>query len=391
MSHPRNCPMSAQVITMAAMLLLGTPAVAEKKTGIPPARSGTWSRCTTRPLPAARDSVRLKRLRGELDLQLNSAVKLGVTPSAALLVAHRGKVIIRHTAGAARPDSIFDLASVTKVVATTTAVSQLLGRGDLTLDTPASKHLPWFRAADKRPITVRQLLQHTSGLPSVVRKGQKKIQTAAILERIGRTRLRSAPGARVRYSDVGFIVLGKLVEAVSGLSLDRFTALRIYKPLGMCDTGYAPPASRIKRVISPWPEGGSEGMSYDPLGSRLGGIAGHAGLFSTVDDLALFGQMMLQGGKLHGRQVLTRTAVRRATTPHPLPGGKKRGLGWIVSSKGGPFSHGGFTGTWLWVDPRRKLIITLLTNRTYLQPARSVSPLRRKVRATVLRHLSRSP
>ncbi len=376
------------LLITTVFVLAGAPAAARKKTGIPPARSGVWSTCTTTPLPAARDSLKVQRLRGELDYQLREAVKLGVTPSAVLLVARRGEVLVRLSAGAAKPQSIYDLASVTKVVATTTAVTQLLGRGDLNLDTPVSKHLPWFRAADKRGITVRQLLQHISGLPSVVRKGPKKIQTAAILRRIGRSRLRSLPGARVRYSDVGFIVLGKLVEAVSGLSLDRLTALRIYRPLGMCDTGYAPPKSRLKRVISPWPEGGSEGMSYDPLGSRLGGIAGHAGLYSTVDDLALFGQMMLQGGKLRGRQVLTKATVKRVTTPHPLPAGKRRGLGWIVSSKGGPYSHGGFTGTWLWVDPRRKLVIVLLTNRTWHQPSRSVSPLRRKVRATVLRQVA---
>ena len=291
-------------------------------------------------------------------------------------------------AGSSRPHSIYDLASVTKVVATSTAVAQLLGRGDLSLDTRASRHLPWLRGEDKKEITVRHLLLHTSGLFSVVRKGKKKVQTAAILQRIGRSRLRAVPGTKVRYSDIGFITLGKLVEAVSGLSLDRFARRRIYKPLGMCDTGFAPPAGRLERVVTPWPDGGSEGMVYDPLASRMGGIAGHAGLFSTLDDLALFGQMMLGRGTLRGRQVLTPASVKLLTTPHALPGGRHRGLGWIVSGRGRPFSHGGFTGTWLWIDPRRMLIIVLLANRTYIQPAKSVSPLRRQVRATVLRHLT---
>lgn len=310
-----------------------------------------------------------------------------ITPSAVLLVAHKGKVLYRGSAGAARPNSIYDLASVTKVVATATSIVQLMGRGKLNLDTPASRHLPWFKAEDKRRITVRQLLTHTSGLHSVVAKGKKKIQTATILERIGRSRVRSGPGTRFRYSDIGYITLGKLVEAVSGLSLDRYTALHIYAPLGMCDTGFAPPARRLKRVVTPWPDGDSEGMVYDPLSSRMSGIAGHAGLYSTVDDLALFAQMMLGGGTLRSKQVLSPKSVRLMTRPHALPGGKRRGLGWIVGGRKAPFSHGGFTGTWLWVDPRRQLVIVLLTNRTYTQPARSVSPLRRRIRAAVLRHV----
>lgn len=361
---------------------------AEKKTGIPPARPGAWTRCTTRPLPAASTTPRLASLRKVLQGQIKKAVSGRITPSAALLVAHRGKVLFRGAAGASRPDSIYDLASVTKVVATVTAVAQFLGRGELNLDTRPSKHLSWFKGEDKREITVRHLLLHTSGLHSVVSKGKKKIQTAAILKRIGRSRVRFTPGTKIRYSDIGFITLGKLVEAVSGLSLDRYTAHRIFAPLGMCDTGFAPPKARLKRVVTPWPDGDSEGMVYDPLSSRMSGIAGHAGLYSTVDDLGLFGQMMLGGGTLRGRQVLTKKSVRQLTSPRKLPGGKRRGLGWFVSSPGGPFSHGGFTGTWIWVDPRRRLVIVLLTNRTYIQPARSVSPLRRKVRTTVLRHLA---
>lgn len=373
---------------LTAMLLAEGVATAEKKTGIPPSRPGTWARCTTRPLPSAKSTTSRTKLRKNLEAQLKKAVSGRLTPSAALLVAHRGEVLFRGSAGAAKPDSIYDLASVTKVVATATAVAQLLGRGKLSLDTRASRHLPWFKGEDKREITVRHLLLHTSGLHSVVRKGKKKIQTAAILDRIGRSRVRFTPGTRIRYSDIGYIVLGKLVEAVSGLSLDRYTAHRIYTPLGMCDTGFAPPAARLSRVVTPWPDGDSEGMVYDPLSSRMSGIAGHAGLYSTLDDLGLFGQMMIGRGTLRGKQVLSPGTVRLMTSPNKLPGGKRRGLGWFVSSRGGPFSHGGFTGTWLWVDPRRQLVIVLLTNRTYIQPARSVSPLRRQVRATVFRHLA---
>lgn len=324
-------------------------------------------------------------LAGDLDALLHDAVATGQTESAAALVARRGQVFYRGVAGSARVDTVWDLASVTKVVATTTAVMQLLSDGKLTLQTPVARHLPLVDVPDKRAITVKQLLLHISGLHSVVPRGALTDGRAVILGRIQRSRLRSAPGTRFRYSDIGFILLGELVAAVARQPLDRYTALQVLEPLGMCDTRFNPARDALlrPRLVSHWPEGGKPGQVYDPLAARMGGVAGHAGLYSTVDDLARLGQMLLNGGELDGVRVLGRAAVTRMLSPHELPGGK-RGLGWLLNLHPGgstrhlsrrAFGHGGYTGSSLWVDPERQLVLVLLTNRTRITPLPSSRPL----------------
>ena len=360
-----------------------------------------WARCETPRLPSAapRAVGALDGLVGDLDALLADAVRRRVTPGMALLVLRRGRVIYRGAAGSAKVDSIFDVASLTKVVATATAVSQLVGAGRLRFDDRASKYLRPLRRPDKRDITVRQLALHTSGLHSVVYKGALTDTRPMILDRIWRSRMRARPGQRPRYSDIGYILLGELVAAVTGKRLDRYAAAQIFAPLRMCDTGFSPPASRRARLISPWPNGGKAGQVYDPLAARMAGVAGHAGLFSTLDDLGRFGQMLLDGGRLDGARVLTSADAARLTRRYRLPGGRVRGLGWLLAA-GAPhrtplsrasFGHSGFTGTSLWIDPTERLVIVLLSNRTFYEPHRSVRPLVRKVHGLVSGAVLRPP
>lgn len=369
---------------------------------LPTVGASPWPTCKTRPLRSgAGEALGIDpSLAQDLEALLQDAVASGLTHSAAALVARRGKVFHRVSAGGARVDSIFDLASITKVVATAPSVMRLLERRRrLTLRTPASRYLRWTAVPDKQAITVEQLLLHVSGLHSVVWRGELTDGRDVILGRIQRSKLRAAPGQRFRYSDIGYILLGELVAEVGGKSLDQFARERLFGPLGMCDTGFVPPADRLPRVITPWPEGGKEGQVYDPLAARMGGVAGHAGLFSTVDDLARFGQMMLNGGVLHGKRVLTRRSVRQMTRPHPLPGStEKRGLGWMLNLRPAgstrslsttAYGHGGYTGTSLWIDPRDQLVLVLLVNRTRLTPTPPPGPLRTRFHDLVLGAISR--
>jgi uncharacterized protein YbbC (DUF1343 family) len=394
-------PPRDRVLLVAAILLstVGlTPAHAQ-----PTAES--WSTCRTRPLPGgtAEELGIDGSLAGDLDALLRDAVAGGQAESAAALVARRGKVFFRGSAGSARTDSIFDLASVTKVVATTTAVMRLVEerKRGVALGTAVGSHVPWAAGTDKRGISVEQLLLHTSGLPSVVWRGKETDGRQVILSRIQAAKMEAPPGRRYRYSDVGFILLGELVHRLSGEPLHRFVHREVFVPLGMCDTGFTPPQRLLKRVISPWPDGGKRGQVYDPLAARMAGVAGHAGLYSTVDDLARFGQAMLSQGKLEGGRMLRQHTVRSMLHPRALPGKRRRrALGWGLNSppdgstrKLSPaaFGHNGFTGTSLWIDPRHQLVIVLLTNRTRLTPAPRPATLRSRLFGLVLGAIQRHP
>ena len=367
----------------------------------PPAAAdaGPWTRCKPRALAGAtaRELGLDPTVKRDLEALLRDAVTTGQTHSAALVVLRRGRVLYRGGAGGAGPRSIFDLASLTKVVATAPVILSLVQRGRLSLGQRASRHLGQLAGADKRGITVRQLLLHTSGLPSVVWAGKLTDGRKQILPRIRKARMKALAGQRYGYSDTGYIVLGELARARGGKRLDALAHDHLYRPLGMCSTGFNPPAAKRQRLISPWPEGGKLGQVYDPLAARLDGVAGHAGLFSTADDLARFGQMMQNGGQLQGQRVLSAATVARMVKPRALPGrSRKRGMGWDLAPASGRLSarsygHGGFTGTSLWIDPRHQLVLVLLTNRTRLTPAPSVYRLRRRIHALVLGALARPP
>jgi uncharacterized protein YbbC (DUF1343 family) len=369
------------------LLILLLPARAQ-------AQVAWWPDCKPRALPggtAGELSADLT-LKGDLDALLQWAVDSGRVPAAALVVLRNGRVLYRGGAGGAGPRSIFDVASLTKVAATAPAVLAELERGKhpAGLGSRPAAVLPWLRAPGKRAITLEQLLMHTSGLPSVVWAGKPEHGRARILPRIRRAKLQFSPGTGYQYSDTGYIVLGEWLAAAAGQGLDIFVQRRLYHPLGICDSGFNPPARVLPRVLSAWPDGGKKGQVYDPLAARLGGVAGHAGLFSTADDLARLGQMLLEGGALQGTRVLSKGSVDRMLRPRALPGqgGRRRALGWDVSSphaasrgrlSARAVGHTGFTGTSLWLDPGQRLVLALLTNRTRREPARAVGPLRRQV------------
>jgi CubicO group peptidase (beta-lactamase class C family) len=284
----------------------------------------------------------------------------------------------------ARPDTIYDLASLTKVF-TAVVVLSLVERGLVELDEQVGRYLPEF---GKPEVTVRALLTHTSGLPGdvdVTRQPDPASRFAAILA----TPLAARPGTRFVYSDVGFVVLGVLAERVTGRPLDALVGSTITGPLGMRDTMFRPPAAIVSRVAAteymPWTgRGVVRGQVHDELGYVLGGVSGHAGLFSTAAELALFAQA-LTGGRILGKP----TVATMLTNANPDLGARAaHGLGvelnqsWYMGSLAGPrtFGHTGFTGTSLVVDPDRGALVVLLSNRVH--PDRrwgGINPVRQKV------------
>jgi uncharacterized protein YbbC (DUF1343 family)/CubicO group peptidase (beta-lactamase class C family) len=320
-----------------------------------------------------------------LDPILNDAIAQQQIPGAVLIVGHDGHVVYRKTYGyrALQPrqetmtlDTVFDCASLTKVIATTTAVMQLWEQGKFRMSDPVAKYLPEFGQNGKADITVRQLLIHYSGLaPDLdLTKPWEGKETA--YEMAFAAAPEWAPGSVFVYSDINFEMLGALVERLSGESLDQYAARHVFEPLGMKQTRFLPPSSWEAR-IAPTEEDENHhllrGVVHDPTARRMGGVAGHAGLFSTADDLAIFAQAMLDGG----RGILNPATVAKMTAPQqPVNGTVLRGFGWDIDSpfstnRGellpvGGYGHTGFTGTSLWIDPTTKTYIVLLTNAVHM-------------------------
>ena len=325
-------------------------------------------------------------------------------PGAVIVVGGPGGVIYREAFGdritapeheKLTPNAIFDLASLTKVVATTTAIMQLAEAGKLSLDDKVVKYWPQFGANGKDAITISQLLTHISGLrPDLDLREQWRGRKAA-LGRIADERPLSLPGTSFRYSDINFIVLGELVNRISGKPLDAYSRERIFRPLGMVDTGFNPSVRKRLLVV---PTDRQDGMLrwgkvQDPTAYRMGGVAGHAGLFSTADDLSHFAEMMLAEGSRHGVRVLSPPTVRRMTSKFDLPAGIKRGLGWDIASDydagmamifgPGSYGHTGYTGTSLWIDTQTKTYLIILTSRLYPDDRGDVRSLRQDVAYSV--------
>ncbi|MFX1674879.1 DUF1343 domain-containing protein [Paraburkholderia sp. A2WS-5] len=281
-------------------------------------------------------------------------------------------------------DTVFDLASLTKVIATTTAVLQLVEAGRLDLDTPVTRYWPAFGAHGKGNITVRELLSHTSGLPPEV-SITRAVDAADVLRKAADAIPRSAPGARVTYSDVNFIVLAKLVELASGERFDAWCRDHIFVPLGMVDTGFRPDASLAARIAPT--SGLARGHVHDPIAARMGGVAGHAGLFSTAGDLARYARMVLQGGTLDGVRILHASSIALLAQPASPP--PWRGLGWeiqppLVANRDrlepiGALKHTGYTGTALWIDFATGRFLIVLSNRVLMGPHGDAEPLRAQV------------
>jgi CubicO group peptidase (beta-lactamase class C family) len=334
----------------------------------------------------------------------------GRIPGTVVLIGHGREILYRQAFGlrVSRPapvpmnvDTIFDLASLTKVVATTTAIMQLVERGKLDLDRPVSTYWRRFASAGKQAITIRDLLTHYSGLPAdlSLKRRWSGYQTAMKLLAAERPMY----GARTQYvySDENFAVLGELVRRVSGMPLDRYCDEHIFKPLDMKDTAFRPGASQASR-IAPTSSSASQGGSvvvHDPTARRMGGVAGHAGLFSTADDLAIFAATLLEGGIFRGARVLTPESVALMTQPASPPAAARvRGLGWdlappstterVISS--GSYGHTGFTGTMIWIDPGSNSYVIILSNRTYPDGRGDAQELRGAILSQVSLYLSRS-
>jgi uncharacterized protein YbbC (DUF1343 family)/CubicO group peptidase (beta-lactamase class C family) len=323
-----------------------------------------------------------------------------------LIIGHDGAVIYRKAYGerALEPrreamtlDTVFDLASLTKVIVTTTAVMQLVESGKVRLNDPVAKYLPEFAANGKDDITVRQLLTHYSGLePDLDLKSVWEGKATAYGMAFAEVPV-DPPGSRFSYSDVNFIVLGALVERVSGESLDEYAERHIFAPLKMMRTRFVPPlAGRAGWIekIAPTQYDENErmlcGVVHDPTARRMGGVAGHAGVFSTGDDLAKFAQAMLDGGD----GILSALSVEKMTQPEQPPAAPVlRGFGWDIdspfsSNRGdllpvGGFGHTGFTGTSMWIDPTTQTYIILLTNAVHPRGKGNAIALRSKVATAV--------
>ena len=279
--------------------------------------------------------------------------------------------------GAPAPDerTLWDLASLTKVVGMTTALMQLVEQDRVELDTPVVRYLPEFAGPGKDRVTIRHLLTHSSGLPSwrPLYKEATTADTAVAI--VFATPLDTVPGARMVYSDLGAILLGKVVERVSGEPLDRYLSRQVFGPLGMTSTMYRPDASLRDRIapteFDPWRQRHVRGEVHDENAFMLGGVSGHAGLFSTAADLARFARMMLAGGTLDGARVLRASTIAQFTSVQD-PGLSHRALGWETPSgqnsaghrmSARAFGHTGFTGTSMWMDPEAGVFVILLTNR----------------------------
>ncbi len=289
-------------------------------------------------------------------------------------------------------DTIFDAASLTKVVATTPAIMLLLERGQVSLDDPVAKYLPEFAVENKGEITVRQLLTHTSGLrPDISLKpdwtGYDEAIRLCCAEKLG-----STPGEKVTYSDTGMILVGEIVRRVIGEPLDKFVKREIYDRLGMKDTSFNPPKEKLGRIAPTEVEGDTpvRGVVHDPRARRMGGVAGHAGLFFTAADLDRYARMLLNGGELNGVRIFKPETVKLMTSVQTPPSvSARRGLGWdIDSSYSGPrgklfplgsYGHTGWTGTSLWVDPFSRTIVIFLSNRNHPTEKGSVLALRAKL------------
>jgi uncharacterized protein YbbC (DUF1343 family) len=345
------------------------------------------------------DAMRLERL----DQVMADGLKQGTPPGAVVLVVRQGKVPFHKAYGlrskqpAETPmteDTVFDLASLTKPIATATSMMILLEEGKVRLSDRVAEHIPEFGQNGKDKITVEQLLLHVSGLiaDNPIRDyagGRDKA-----FERIYQLKPVAEPGTRFRYSDVNYLVLGELVRRLSGEPLDEFARKRIYEPLGMRETMFKPTPELARRAAPTEQRDGHwmQGEVHDPRSYLLGGVAGHAGLFSTAEDLAVYAQMLLNGGSYAGRRVLSPATVRLMTTPRPVPGGL-RALGWDVqtgfsSNRGelfptGSFGHTGFTGTSIWIDPSSRTAVIFLSNRVHPVAKAGINRLRGQV-ATVV-------
>jgi CubicO group peptidase (beta-lactamase class C family) len=323
----------------------------------------------------------------EIDSVIMHAIQNSAFPGAVVLVSKDGEVIYEkgfghfiydETSSKVSITTVFDLASLTKVIATTTAAMICVDRNLFNLDDPVSKYIPEFSENGKENITIRNLLLHNSGLPAWKKFYNQSMDVESIIKNIYATKPEYSSGIKTVYSDLGIIVLGKLIETVTGKKLNEFCHEEIFLPLEMNDTYFNPPDS-VKYRIPPtefdkqWRKKLVQGEVHDETSSLLGGVAGHAGLFSTARDLSKLCQMLLDEGIYKGKPIIKAETIKLFTKRFSPQ--SSRALGWDIksetkSSAGSKFSnasfgHTGFTGTSVWIDPERKVFVVFLSNRVY--------------------------
>ena len=341
----------------------------------------------------------------KIDAAVREALDRGAAPGVVVVIVHKGAVVFRKAYGyrslepeklAMLPEIVFDLASLTKPIATATAIMLLIEDGKLKVSDPISRHLPAMRRKETETITIEKLLLHTSGFipDNPITDYQDGPEKA--WERLFALNPIAEPGSRFSYSDVNYILLGKIVEKVSGQPLDVFVSRRVFAPLGLTDTSYRPAASLRARTAPTEKRQGAwiVGTVHDPRAFALGGVAGHAGLFSTADDLAVFAQMLLGGGQYGGKRILQAKTVTYMTSPRPVPlSGGKQGLrtyGWdmqtpYAGNRGdvfpadASFGHSGFTGTSIWIDPASQTTVIVLASSVHPNGKGNVLSLRHRV------------
>ena len=382
----------------------------------------------------------IRRKLKRIDRALDKAIEAAEIPGAVILarMPHegemletqivRGRAVLRPEPTPMASDTIFDLASLTKPMVTTTGILQLVGEGAVALDDPVAKHLPSFADRDKEAVTVRHLLTHSSGLRpwrgfhELMIERERKTMTPLlgtlegrewVLDRVLRSGLVHEPGSAAVYGDLDFIVLGALIEALSQLSLDEYYAKHIAGPLGLSDTFYLPLSSpaegtlagptagaevALRRRIAatencPWRSRVLWGEVHDPNAWAMGGVAGHAGLFASAGDVMKFAQTWLD--VWHGRsEALPRELVREFCRRQDLPADSDWALGWDTPTKGGSSSgtmfspnsigHLGFTGTSVWIDLESEAIVVMLTNRVHLIAKKSKFVLRAQIHDMII-------
>ena len=335
-----------------------------------------------------------------IETVVKQGIKDGKLPGAVVVIADHDKVLYRRAFGnrqiepVAEPmtlDTVFDLASLTKPIATTTSVMKLIDEGKLSPRANVSEYLPEFGKHGKDLITVEDLLLHVGGLIPDNSLNDYRDGVEMSWENICELKLVTERGTRFTYTDVGFIVLGKLVEKISGQTLDAFSQVNVFQPLGMSETTFNPIAELRKRAAPTEQRDGKwlKGEVHDPLAHLLGGVAGHAGLFSTADDLTRYGQQMLRLAMGNERAPFGQATFAMMTRPRSVERDSKvigtRTYGWdhrspFSSNRGDQFSdsafgHGGFTGTVMWIDPEKDRVFIFLSNRLHPNGNGSVNRL----------------
>ena len=381
---------------------------------------------TSSPSAVGVSSERLARI----DRVIQDSIEKKELPGAVVVVGRHGRIVWRKAYGARAvepqletmtTDTIFDLASLTKVVATATTVMILIERGEVRLSDSVVKFIPEMKGEGRDAITIEQLLTHTAGFAPDFDLKERWSGYDEAMKRLYREPLHDQPGARFVYSDINYIALGEVVHRVSGQMLNDFARRNIFVPLGMRNTGFRPDAGLRARIAPTEKRRGQmdylgdtganagtegeqwlRGQVHDPTSFRMGGVAGHAGLFSTADDLAIFCQMILNGGAHKRARILSPLSVATMTRPHAVSeDGAARGLGWDITTKFPPnkgdlfpfgsFGHTGFTGTSIWIDPASDSFVIILSNCVHPDGKGDVGPLRGRVASIVAGSIMDTP